>query len=223
MKLEIACFNLRAALIAHENLADRVELCSDISSGGLTPKYEVAKTARTKLSIDLFVMIRPRGGNFIYTPGEFKQMKSDIHHFKKMGINGFVFGILNANGNVNKKQNKELVNLAAPLPCTFHRAFDVVKEPTKALEDIIDCGFKTVLTSGQKPTALEGINLLNELTKIGEDRIEIMPGGGIRSTNIQLLKDNLDVKYFHSAGITDSTEYPNPKEIQLLRKKISSK
>lgn len=223
MKLEIACFNLRAALIAHENMADRIELCSDISVGGLTPEYDTVTAARTKLSVDLFVMIRPRGGDFVYSEKEFKQMKKDIIQLKKMRVDGFVFGILNDNKSVNKKQNKELVKLAAPLPCTFHRAFDEVSNPRQALEDIIECGFKTILTSGQKSTVVDGINLLTELIHKAENRIVIMPGGGVRSSNISLLKNKIETAYFHSSAIIDNGEYPNIKEIQLLRKKLNEK
>ena len=223
MKLEIACFNLRAALIAHENMADRIELCSDISVGGLTPEFDTVTAARTKLSVDLFVMIRPRGGDFVYNDSEFKQMKKDIIKLKKMRVEGFVFGILNDNKTINKKQNKELVKLADPLPCTFHRAFDEVSNPRQALEDIIDCGFKTILTSGQKSTAVEGINLLTELIHKAENRIAIMPGGGVRSSTISLLKNKIETAYFHSSAIIDNGEYPNVKEIQLLRKKLNEK
>ena len=223
MKLEIACFNLRAALIAHENMADRIELCSNISVGGLTPEYDTVTSARTKLSVDLFVMIRPRGGDFVYSDSEFKQMKKDIIKLKKMRVDGFVFGILNNNKSVNKKQNKELVKLAAPLPCTFHRAFDEVSNPRQALEDIIECCFKTILTSGQKSTAVDGINLLTELIHKAENRIVIMPGGGVRSSTISLLKSKIDTAYFHSSAIIDNGEYPNVKEIQLLRRKLNEK
>ncbi len=223
MKLEIACFNLRAALIAHENMADRIELCSDISVGGLTPEYDTVTAARTKLSVDLFVMIRPRGGDFVYSEKEFKQMKKDIIQLKKMRVDGFVFGILNDNKSVNKKQNKELVKLAAPLPCTFHRAFDEVSNPRQALEDIIECGFKTILTSGQKSTVVDGINLLTELIHKAENRIVIMPSGGVRSSNISLLKNKIDTPYFHSSAIIDNGEHPNVKEIQLLRRKLNEK
>ena len=156
MKLEIACFNLESALIAQQGGADRIELCDDFSVGGITPNYGTFETARKLISIDLFVMIRPRGGNFIYSDEEFEQMKRDILHFKKMNANGFVFGVLIEDGSINKKQNKELVELAHPLPCNFHRAFDVSKNLIKNLEDVIECGFKTILTSGQTKSAMEG-------------------------------------------------------------------
>jgi len=222
-KLEIACFNLKSALSAHENMADRVELCRNLSVGGLTPEIATVISARTKLSIDLFIMIRPREGNFVYSNDEFKQMKKDIKSFKEIGVDGFVFGILNDDGGVNKKQNKELIKLAEPLPCTFHRAFDDTTNPFKALEDIIDCGFTTILTSGQKPTAMEGINMLQKLVERADNRINIMPGGGVRSANIDILMEKLKVPYYHSSAIIDNGDFPNVKEMQLIRKKLQTK
>ena len=125
-KLEIACFNLKSAIIAQENGADRVELCAEMKEGGTTPDFEITKQARKELTIDLNVMIRPRGGDFVYTNAEFEQMKAEILAFKKLNVDGFVFGILDKDGNFDKEQNMELVALANPIPCTFHRAFDVV-------------------------------------------------------------------------------------------------
>ena len=126
-KLEIACFNLESALIAQENGADRVELCAEMHLGGTTPNFETIKKAKENLSIDVYVMIRPRGGNFVYSKAEFQQMKSEIEKIKKLNVNGFVFGILNVDNLVNNEQNTELVNLTNPIPCTFHRAFDEVE------------------------------------------------------------------------------------------------
>ena len=217
-KLEIACFNLNSALIAHQYFADRVELCKNIMEGGLTPDYTTASSARTKLSIDLFVMIRPRGGNFVYSNEEFEQMKKDIKHFKKKGMDGFVFGILNKDNTINIHQNSELVKLAAPKACTFHRAFDEVKNPLSALEGVIACGFKTILTSGQKPSAIEGIDLITQLITKANERIEIMPGGGVRSSNILTLKQKVNSSFYHSSGITDNTQIASISEIETLRK-----
>ena len=188
-KLEIACFNLKSAIIAQENGADRVELCAEMKEGGTTPDFEITKQARKELTIDLNVMIRPRGGDFVYTNAEFEQMKAEILAFKKLNVDGFVFGILDKDGNFDKEQNMELVALANPIPCTFHRAFDVVNNVFQSLESVIECGFKTILTSGQKENVVEGITVLTELVKKANNRIIIMPGGGLRSTNIGLLKE----------------------------------
>ncbi|MCD8518738.1 MAG: copper homeostasis protein CutC [Flavobacterium sp.] len=162
-KIEIACFNLQSALIALKAGADRVELCADMSVGGTTPKIEMIQQARENLTIDMFVMIRPRGGNFVYSDSEFEQMKSEIETIKKVGVNGFVFGILKDDKTINLEQNKVLVELAKPFSSTFHRAFDAVSNYEKALEDVISCGFSTILTSGTFPNVMEGKEVLKQL------------------------------------------------------------
>lgn len=216
-QLEIACFNYESALIAQENGADRIELCENMKVGGTTPNYVLTVRVREKLSIKMHVIIRPRGGDFIYTDEEIVEMKQDLKQFKKLGVDGFVFGILNEDGSVNKKKNQELVNLAQPLSCTFHRAFDVVKNVEQSLEDIIDCGFKTILTSGQEINVEEGVFNLEKIQKLANNRIEIMPGGGLRSSNIKLLQDKLEPTFYHSSAITDNTETANPEEVKEIR------
>ncbi len=221
-KLEIACFNLESALIAQENGADRVELCAEINVGGITPNFQIIKQAKENLSIAIYVMIRPRGGNFVYSKEEFQQMKSEIEAIKKLEVNGFVFGILNEDNSVNIEQNAELVNLAKPIPCTFHRAFDEVKNYKTALEEVISCGFSTILTSGTFPNVMEGKEVLKELVHQANNRITIMPGGGLRSTNIAELDELLNADFYHSSAITDGSETANPAEIIQLKKKISN-
>ena len=216
-QLEIACFNYQSALIAEESGADRIELCENMQLGGTTPNAVLAVRVREKLSIKMHVIIRPRGGDFVYTDEEFVEMKQDIKHLKKLSVDGFVFGILNPDGSVNKKQNQELVNLASPLSCTFHRAFDRVNSIEQALEDVIDCGFKTILTSGHATSVEEGIDDLEMIQKLAKDRIEIMPGGGLRSSNIKLLQEKLEPTFYHSSAITDNSETANPEEIKELR------
>nr|WP_315244042.1 copper homeostasis protein CutC [uncultured Flavobacterium sp.] len=216
-QLEIACFNYESALIAQNNKADRIELCENMHLGGTTPNYVLVVKVREKLSIKMHVIIRPRGGDFVYSDEEIVEMKQDIKQFKKLGVDGFVFGILNEDGSINKKKNQELVNLAHPLSCTFHRAFDVVKNVEQSLEDVIDCGFKTILTSGQQINVEEGIFNLEKIQKLANYRIEIMPGGGLRSSNIKLLQDKLEPTFYHSSAITDDTETANPEEIKEIR------
>ncbi|MFY7742006.1 MAG: copper homeostasis protein CutC [Flavobacterium sp.] len=221
-KLEIACFNLESALIAQKAGADRVELCADISVGGITPNLEMIQQARQHLSIDLNVMIRPRGGNFVYSEAEYKQIKSEIETIKKLGVNGFVFGILKEDKTINIEQNSELMELAKPFPCTFHRAFDEVLEHTKALEDVISCGFSTILTSGTFPNVMEGKEVLKLLVKQAKNRIEIMPGGGLRSTNISDLDEIVNANWYHSSAITDGSEITNIEEIIQLKNKLQT-
>ncbi|MES2853571.1 MAG: copper homeostasis protein CutC [Bacteroidota bacterium] len=216
-RLEIACFNLESARIAQENGADRVELCANMKEGGTTPDFEITKAVRDILFIDLNVMIRPRGGNFVYSDFEFEQMKTEIEQFKKLKVDGFVFGILKEDGSLNKEQNAELVALANPLPCTFHRAFDGIKNKFQALESLIECGFKTILTSGVETNVTEGIDVLATLTEKANDRITIMPGGGLRSTNIGVLKEKTRAVFYHSSAITDSSEIANGNEVKALK------
>lgn len=216
-QLEIACFNLESAVIAQENGADRVELCANRNEGGTTPDFEFTKIVRDKVTIDLNVMIRPRGGDFVYSDFEFEQMKSEILAFKKLQVDGFVFGILKEDGTINEQQNAELVALAKPHPCTFHRAFDGVKNKFQALESLIECGFKTILTSGEETNSVDGIDVLARLVEKANNRIVIMPGGGLRSTNIGLLKEKTKAVFYHSSAIIDTGEIANPEEIKALK------
>lgn len=221
-KIEIACFNVESALIAQKSGADRVELCADMSVGGTTPTIETIQQACKNLSIDLYVMIRPRGGNFVYSDSEFEQMKLEIETIKNLGVNGFVFGILKEDKTINLEQNKDLVELAKPFPCTFHRAFDEILDYEKALEDVISCGFSTILTSGTFPNVMEGKEVLKQLVIQANNRIEIMPGGGLRSTNISELNEMVKANWYHSSAITDGSETANPEEIIQLKKKLQS-
>lgn len=221
-KIEIACFNLESALIAQKAGADRVEFCADMSVGGTTPTIEIIQQARENLTIDLYVMIRPRGGSFVYSDVEFQQMKLEIETIKKLGVNGFVFGILNEDKTINIEQNKVLVELAKPFSSTFHRAFDEVSDYKKSLEDVISCGFSTILTSGTFPNVMEGKEVLKQLVIQANNRIEIMPGGGLRSTNISELNEMVKANWYHSSAITDGSETANPEEIIQLKKKLQS-
>ena len=221
-KIEIACFNLESTLIAHNAGADRVELCADMSVGGTTSTIEIIQQAREHLTIDLYVMIRPRGGNFVYSEAELEQMKSEIETIKKVGVNGFVFGVLKDDKTINLEQNKVLVELVKPFSCTFHRAFDEVLNVEKALEDVISCGFSTILTSGTFSNVMEGKEVLKQLVNQANNRIEIMPGGGLRSINISALNEMVDANWYHSSAITDGSEIASPEEIVQLKKKLQS-
>ena len=219
-KIEIACFNLESATLAQKAGADRVELCANISVGGTTPSIEIIQQARKNITLDLYVMIRPRGGNFVYSEAELDQMKSDIVNIKKLGVNGFVFGILNEDKTINIEQNNALIELAKPFPCSFHRAFDAVSNYEQALEDVIGCGFSTLLTSGTFSNVMEGKEVLKKLVEQAKNRIEIMPGGGLRSTNISELNQIVNANWYHSSAITDGTEIANPEEIVQLKNKL---
>ncbi len=217
--LEIACFNLASAIIAQHAGANRIEFCADMNVGGVTPKLADFILLKSKIHIPVFVMIRPRGGSFVYSMEEFEQKKNDILDFKNAGADGFVFGILTENKEVDIIQNKELVQLANPLPCTFHRAFDEINNQMDALDKIIGCGFKTILTSGNANNALEGLVSLKALASIANDKICIMPGGGVRATNIEILKENINTNWFHSSAVLQN-EIANLDEVFMLKSKL---
>lgn len=216
-KIEIACFNPESAIIAFENGADRIELCDGLAEGGTTPDFETVKRLRQKIDIPLFVMIRPRGGDFTYSDAEFEQMKHDLAQLKSLQVDGFVFGILDTDGEVNTEQNKQMVELAKPYPCTFHRAFDRAKGLGSSLEKVIECGFTTILTSGQKPNVSEGKENLKKLVELSDGRIEILAGGGLRSTNIEDIRDFTKAGYFHSSAITDGGAFADADEVVALK------
>ena len=201
-KLEVIGFTIESCMIAQAAGAHRIELCDNPSEGGTTPSYGFIKTARENLSIELYPIIRPRGGDFLYSEIEFEVMKADIENCKSLGCDGVVIGILNADGTVDKKRCKQLVEIAHPMKVTFHRAFDRTNDPFKAMEDIISIGCERILTSGQKNLATDGEELLNKLVKQANNRIIIMPGSGVNSDNIETLVKNTNATEFHSSART---------------------
>ncbi|MFV0223955.1 copper homeostasis protein CutC [Empedobacter falsenii] len=221
-KLEIACFNIASALVASKSNADRIELCADASSGGITPTFEDIKTLRKETDKEIMIMIRPRGGDFIYSDKEFEQMKSEIIMIKNFRIDGFVFGILNEENEIDFERNRELIELAKPFPCTFHRAFDRTKDAEDSLETVIKLGFKTILTSGLTRHVEEGKQQLKALVQTAKDRITIMPGGGLRSTNIEEIDSFTQATYFHSSAMIDDSGIANLEEINHLKSLINS-
>ena len=198
--LEIAVFNIQSALIAANGGADRIELCENYANGGTTPSYGILKTVREKISIPMFVMICPRAGDFLYSDDEFEVIKKDIGICKKLGFDGIVCGILNIDGTIDQKRTAEIIEWAYPLEFTFHRAFDRCKEPFNALEFLIDSGCDRILTSGQKATVIEGKELIKQLIQQADDRITILPGGGLRSNNVAELKAFTGAIEFHSSA-----------------------
>lgn len=199
-KLEVIGFNIESCILAQAAGAHRIELCDNPADGGTTPSYGFIKAARQKLNIDLFPMIRPRGGDFLYTDEEFEVMKTDVKICKELGCDGLVLGMLNADGTIDKERSSRLVELAYPLSVTFHRAFDRTMDPFKSLEDIIEIGCERILTSGQKPHVLEGPELIAQLIKQADDRLIIMPGCGLRSDNVIELAKKSGASEFHTSG-----------------------
>lgn len=200
--LETIAFNIQSCLIAQAAGANRIELCDNPLEGGTTPSYGFIKAARQALKIDLFPIIRPRGGDFLYSDEEFEIMKMDIQVCKDLGCDGVVFGLLKPDATVDVERCKILVQLAYPMGVTYHRAFDRVTNPTQALEDVIDCGFERILTSGFYPTATEGNENLKKLIKLADERIIIMPGSGVRSSNMKELAETTGAVEFHSSART---------------------
>jgi len=185
MLLEICASSLTSAIHAQAGGAQRIELCCNLEQGGLTPSAATIQLARKKLDIDIFVLIRPRIGDFNYSTMEFEQMKANILFCKKEGINGVVFGVLDNNQAIDLVRNKTLLDLAKPMQTTFHRAFDCLTKPLEDLERVIDLGFDRILTSGLAPTAIQGQTLLKKLIQQAADKIIVLPGSGLNSQNIE--------------------------------------
>lgn len=196
-KFEICANSVASCIAAQEGGADRVELCSGIPEGGTTPSFGMIRKARASIDIGLNVIIRPRGGDFFYTPDELEEMVHDIRIAKELGADGLVFGCLTKEGNVDKEAMSILMEAAEGLPVTFHRAFDHSADPMQALEDIIDLGCARILTSGCRPTAMQGADLLGELVKAAGERIMIMPGCGVNEGNIAEIARLSGAREFH--------------------------
>ena len=184
MIIEVCAESYEYAVKAEKAGADRIELCKDLHLDGLTPDYECAKKTIDSLNIPVFILIRPRAGDFIYSDEEFELMKRDVVKFKEMGCKGIVSGILNSDNSIDLKRTKELVELSRPIEFTFHRAFDIVNDPLIEIENLIELDVDRVLTSGQKDKAIKGLELLMQLKSISKNRIKIMPGSGINKSNI---------------------------------------
>jgi copper homeostasis protein len=197
---EVCVDSLASALAAQTGGAARVELCSALSEGGLTPSAGIITKARALLYISIFVMIRPRTGNFVYSKDDFEAMLGDIETAKQKGADGIVSGVLNPDYSVDIKRTTQLVQAAKPLPLTFHRAFDLTHEPFTAVKDIINCGCTRILTSGQKPSAIEGKELIRDLILQAAGQIIIMPGCGVTEQNVIPIIKATGATEFHLSG-----------------------
>jgi copper homeostasis protein len=238
--IEIATTDFATTKAAVECGADRIELCSALSEGGLTPSFGLLESCRQKFNVEIFPIIRPREGDFFYTDDEFEVIKKDILQARQIGCNGVVIGLLLQDGSIDVRRTEKLIALAYPLEVTFHRAFDRCKDPFEALEQLILIGCNRILTSGQKPTAVEGLDLLAQLVQAADERIIIMPGSGVRQQNINLLaektgavefhsslrsKQKSSMTYIHPAFAASEESYVNPalikEEVQALRLALS--
>ena len=222
MKIEFCIESIDGAKAAEKWNADRIEICSELSKDGLSPGEELIKLCLSNFNGESHVMIRPKAGSFCYTKEEIIQMKKEITAAFYLNAHGVVFGILNAKGEIDIPSNKLLCNHAKilGLKSTFHRAFDQLLDPLKSLEELIEIGFNTLLTSGQKDKAIEGISIIEELVNLSKNRIEIMAGSGIDHTNLIALK-NSGVHAAHFSVDNKSDHTINNDKIEKIMRLIS--
>ena len=197
---EVCAFNIQSAIIAEKAGAARVELCDNPVEGGTTPSYGTIKQTREKISILLYPIIRPRSGNYLYDENEFEIIKHDILVCKELGCNGISVGVQKIDGEIDTDRLKQIVEWAYPMGVTCNRAFDATPDPFRALEDIISAGCERVLTSGQKTAAPDAGEILHQLVQQAGSRIIIMPGAGIKSTNIEKLMQQSGAKEYHGSA-----------------------
>lgn len=215
---EIACFTLASALTAVRAGVDRIEFTADYAVGGVTPSLEDFDVLRATTELPIYVLVRPRGGDFCHSEEEIVQMEESIRAFYAKGADGFVVGCLTHDHKIDQLANTRLIKAAQDKPVTFHRAFDEVVDYTSALEEVIALGCSAILTSGAKKSALEGVERLNQLLQQADQRIEIIIGGGIRSGNISELKEALNANFYHSACITQPGGDADESEIKRILK-----
>jgi copper homeostasis protein len=196
--LEVCCGSLASAIAAQEGGAHRVELCANLYEGGTTPSHGTLELAREKLSIEINVLVRPRGSDFVYDENEMEIIRRDVVRCKELGIDGVVIGFLTPSGEIDTAKTKEIVELARPMSVTFHRAFDMCKDPYVALDELIEIGVDRILTSGQVNMAPDGIDLIAELVRKAGDRVIIMPGAGLEVENIAEFHAKVGAKEYHS-------------------------
>ncbi len=233
--IEIATSDFTTTALAVEGGAQRIELCANLAEGGTTPSYGTILQCREAFSVQLYPIIRPRGGDFLYSDEEYAIMIRDAKLCRDLGCDGIVTGLLNADGSIDKHRTEGLVEAVYPLGVTFHRAFDRCNDPFKAMEELVGIGCERILTSGQKPTAPEGVELIAELNHAADFRIIIMPGSGVRNDNIGMLAERTGCNEFHSSlrdkkrssmqfihpAFSESTEsyfnnYIDPEEVKKL-------
>ena len=237
--IEIATSDFATTKTAVEGGADRIELCANLAEGGTTPSYGHIRQCREAFDTLIYAIIRPRGGDFLFTEEEFSMMLQDVKLCKEVGCDGVVIGLLNADGTIDLKRTSKLVDTVYPLGVTFHRAFDRCSNPFEAMEQLIQVGCERILTSGQKPSAPDAVELIEQLYREADDRIIIMPGSGVRKENVKMLAEKTGCTEFHSslrskrkssmefihpafAGSEESymNNYIDPEEVKALRKAL---
>jgi copper homeostasis protein len=197
--LEICADSVESAVAAERGGASRIELCSNLLEGGVSASAGLISTVRNRLSIDIYVMIRPRGGDFCYSAAEFEAMEQDVLTAKQLGANGIVFGILKEDGDIDVARTSHLIEIARPLKSTFHRAFDMSRELSKSLSDVIRTGANRVLTSGGEQNVEDGLPAIANLVRVAGSRIAIMAGGGVRESNVHRIIEETGVREIHAS------------------------
>jgi copper homeostasis protein len=197
--IEIATSDFITTQAAVQGGANRIELCANLAEGGTTPSYGHILQCRNAFAVQIYPIIRPRGGDFLYSDEEFSIMLQDVKTCRQVGCDGVVIGLLHTDGSIDKERTSRLVEAAYPMGVTFHRAFDRCRDPFEALEQIIVCGCERILTSGQQPTAPQGADMIAALQAAAENRIVIMPGSGVRKENIRELAVHTGCTEFHAS------------------------
>ena len=214
MDLEICVDSVESAIAAESGGAQRVELCSGLIEGGLTPSLGLIYAVRKRIAMGVHVMIRPRGGDFLYSEDEMSVMREDVAQAARAGVAGVVFGMLTADGDVDVRRTRELAELARPMEVTFHRAIDMTRDVLRSLEDVIDSGVDRVLTSGGEPAALSGSSSIRSMVQAAEGRIAVMAGGGVRAENVQEIAQATGALEFHASL---RSTYPSPVRYQVQK------
>jgi copper homeostasis protein len=225
MLLEVCAFNIQSCIIAEKVGAARVELCDNPVEGGTTPSYGAIKQTRAAVHIALYPIIRPRAGNYVYDADEFAIMKQDIVLCKELGCDGISIGVQKQDGEIDTERLKRIVEWAYPMGVTCNRVFDAAPDSFKALEEIIACGCERILTSGQKSAAPDATDVLARLVQQADDRIIIMPGAGVRSSNIEKLVRETGATEFHTSArttIPNTVAYQNPEILDIGNQYIAN-
>lgn len=222
MNIEICCNSIQSAANAKAAGATRIELCQDLENGGTTPSYATIRQCVQNLQLDVFVLVRPRSGDFCYNDLEIEAMAEDVRMCKKLGVAGIVIGFLNEDGTINTALTRRFVELAAPVPVTFHRAFDRCTDWHRALEEVIDCGCARILTSGCKPTAMEGKDNLRDIIRQAGDRITILVGSGVRPENVRELIAYTGAQEVHGSCKHTTSKGCNETDSEQVRELIAN-
>ena len=218
--LEVIAFTIESCTTIEKAGAHRIELCDNPGEGGTTPSYGFIRRAREKVSLDLFPIIRPRGGDFLYSDDEFQMMLQDVRLCKELHCNGVVIGLLKKDGTIDAERTLQLVEAAYPLKVTFHRAFDRVRDAQEALEEVIQTGCTRILTSGLHPNLKEGKEVLQQLVQQANGRISIMPGSGLRATNIEDIAKSTGATEFHTSArvaVDSQMEFNNSRMAERMQ------